>query len=253
VSTPDQFAIITPVSRLLGSTDLARTSAFYRDVLGFEVFQSDGESNSVEVVSGKARIRFGAHDYAPNEWDGPRPLGSSIVFFETDHVEAMHKAVRARGGNPSELEKANAIKMQMFEIRDPDGHALWFGQSYAGPDHQPPRGLLERIMPELPLTDVSAGVVHYRDVLGFQVNYQQADLAVMDRDDVRLLLIARTDRHKGISSACVYVHDADALYAELRRKGANLQGEPISQPWGLREFRVLDLEGNQISFSQPFE
>lgn len=29
--------------------------------------------------------------------------------------------------------------------------------------------------------------------------------------------------------------------------------EPISQPWGLRELRVLDIEANQITFGQPFE
>jgi hypothetical protein len=51
----------------------------------------------------------------------------------------------------------------------------------------------------------------------------------------------------------VYVYDADALHAELRAKGANVPSEPISQPWGLREFRVLDIEGNQITFGQPFE
>jgi uncharacterized glyoxalase superfamily protein PhnB len=75
----------------------------------------------------------------------------------------------------------------------------------------------------------------------------------MDRDRVRLLLIARTDRHTGIGSAYVYVDDADALYADLRAKGADVQGEPVSQPWGLREFLVLDLEGNRITFGQPFE
>ena len=75
----------------------------------------------------------------------------------------------------------------------------------------------------------------------------------MDRDDVRLLLIARTERHKGIGSAYVYVENADALCAELRNKGANVQGEPVSQPWGLREFRVWDPEGNEIAFGQPFE
>jgi uncharacterized glyoxalase superfamily protein PhnB len=35
--------------------------------------------------------------------------------------------------------------------------------------------------------------------------------------------------------------------------GANVQGEPVSQPWGLREFTVLDLEGNRLSFAQTFE
>lgn len=47
--------------------------------------------------------------------------------------------------------------------------------------------------------------------------------------------------------------DADALYAELRAKGANLQGEPVSHPWGLRDFGVTDLERNRITFGQPFE
>jgi uncharacterized glyoxalase superfamily protein PhnB len=116
-----------------------------------------------------------------------------------------------------------------------------------------PRRMLKKIMPEFPLKDVAAGVAHYRNVLGFSVNYQQHDIAVMDRDAVRLLLIDRTERHNGIASCYVYVHDADAIHAELVAKGANVQGEPISRPWGLREFRVLDLEGNQFTFGQPFE
>lgn len=113
--------------------------------------------------------------------------------------------------------------------------------------------MLEKIMPEIPLNDVAAGVVHYRDVLGFSVNYQDHNIGVMDRDAVRVLLIARTPRHTGIGSCYVYVENADALHAELVAKGAGVQGEPISRPWGLREFRVLDPEGNQITFGQPFE
>jgi predicted enzyme related to lactoylglutathione lyase len=111
--------------------------------------------------------------------------------------------------------------------------------------------MFTKIMPELPLNDVAAGVVYYRDVLGFQINYQQDDIGVMDRDAVRLLLIARTERHQGIGSAYIYVADADALHAELRANGANVQGEPVSHPWGLRDFRVLDPEGNQLTFGQP--
>lgn len=111
--------------------------------------------------------------------------------------------------------------------------------------------MLRKIMPELPLQDVSAGVAYYRDVLGFGINYQQEDLGVLDRDAVRVLLIARTTRHTGIGSAYVYVDDADALHAELRGRGARVEGDPVSHPWGLRDFRVLDPEGNQITFGQP--
>src|SRR5712692_6193367 len=124
-------AITAPVMRFIGVADAARSSVFYQDVLGFDVGEQEG---AIEAVYGPARIRFGTQDYAPDNRDEPRPRGSAMLFLETDDVAAMHAAIRARGGKPSELEKVNWIKMRMFEIRDPDGHALWFGQSYNQPD-----------------------------------------------------------------------------------------------------------------------
>jgi predicted enzyme related to lactoylglutathione lyase len=175
------------------------------------------------------------------------------VFFETDNVEGMHSAIRRRGGEPSDLEKVNWIKARVFEIRDPDGHILWFGQSYHADSSTGPGRMMNRVMPELPLGDVPAGVRHYKDVLGFEVNYEQEDIGVLDRDEVRILLVARTQHHSGIGSAYFYVRDVDALYSELLEKGADVQGEPISQPWGLREFSVLDVERNRLTFGQTFE
>ena len=111
----------------------------------------------------------------------------------------------------------------------------------------------EKIMPEFPLADVAAGVAYYRDVLGFSVNYQMEGFAVMDRDRARILLISKAGEHKGIVSCYVYVADADGLHAELTRKGANVEAAPVGRPWGLREFRVFDPEGNIVTFGQPFE
>ena len=108
-------------------------------------------------------------------------------------------------------------------------------------------------MPEFPVSDVPSGVDYYSNTLGSSVNYAQSDLAVLDRDDVRLFLVARSEQHKGFGSAYAYVHDADAQHEELRKRGANVQGTPVSQPWELREFRVLYIEGNQITFGEPFE
>ena len=109
------------------------------------------------------------------------------------------------------------------------------------------------LRPVLPLDNVAAGIAHYRDVLGFKINYAQDDLGVMDRDDVTLLLIQRSERYKGIGGAEFYIDNADALHAELRSKGANVQGEPVSHPWGIRDFRVLDPEGNELIFAETFE
>jgi catechol 2,3-dioxygenase-like lactoylglutathione lyase family enzyme len=244
--------ITSPVSRHLGTSDVARATAFWRDVLGFDV-RGSHDTGVTDLVSGAARVRLGTRDWAPDFSDEGRAPGSAIVFFETDNAEALRSAITERGGHPSPLENVNWIKMRVFEVRDPDGHALWFGQSYHVDSPEAPKPMVQKVMPELPLADVPAGVRHYRDVLGFSVNYAQDDIGVMDRDEARVLLITRTSSHSGIGSAYFYVRDADALYTELLGRGADLQSTPISQPWGLREFSVLDLERNRLTFGQTFE
>ena len=255
-STPPHLPAITaPVSRSFGVADKARSIAFYRDVLGFEVQpgRRDGASTDVELVHGPARIQLGVHDTAVDGTGQDRARGAAILFLQTEDVSAMRAAVLANGGNPSGVERVNWIKMRMFEVRDPDGHTLWFGQSFQEPDLPAPPPMLRKALPELPLNDVAAGVAYYRDVLGFSVNYAQPDLGVMDRDAVTVVLIARTARHPGIGSCYVYIRDADALHAELKTNGANVLDDPVSRPWGLREFHVLDLEGNRLTFGQTFE
>ena len=239
-----RVSITAPVSREVVVSDLERSTCFYRDALGFDVRAGSGP-RTLEAVRGPARVGLVLGDGAGAD--------RRMLFFQTDDVAAMHAAMASAGANPSALENVNWIKMRMFEVRDPDGHVLWFGASFAEPNKPVSARMLRTIMPELPLSDVPAGVAYYRDVLGFSVNYAQHDIGVMDRDKTRLLLVARTPRHTGIGSCYFYVNDVDALHAELVAKGAHVQGEPVSQPWGLREFRVLDLEGNQLSFAQTFE
>jgi len=249
--------IASPVMRFLPVGDVNRSIAFYRDVLGFEVKkQEDG----VEAMLGPARIRFGKEGYDPGDYElkTSRPPGSAILFLQADDVAATHAAIRSRGGSPSDIERVNWIKMRMFEIRDPDGNVLWFGQSYHKNQDSPSRRDAQRqglrqALPALPFDNVPAAVTYYREVLGFHINYQQADLGVMDRDAITILLIARTADYKGIGSFSVYVSDADALYDEFSGKGAKILGPPVSRPWGLRDFTVIDPEGNRITFAQTFE
>lgn len=238
--------IIAPVSRHLDVADIVRSVTFYRDLIGFDV-RTLRAGEPPELTLGPARITLGKR--SPGSTSAQR----SILFFETDDVAATFDILAARGAKPTVPEDVNWIKMRMIEVRDPDGNTLWFGNGFGGPNkavHQPQ---LRRVMPELPLSDVAAGIAHYRDVLGFEINYQQDNLGVMDRDGMRLLLIARSSQHTGIGSCSFYVNDADALHAELVTKGANVQGTPVSHPWGLREFTVLDPEGNRLSFAQTFE
>lgn len=249
--------IASPAVRYIAVSDLERSVSFYRDVLGFHVTKHEDHA---EAVLGPVRIRLGNVGYSAADWSfaHPRPAGSAIVFLEAGDVAATHAELCNRGAAPSDIEKVNWIKMQMFEIRDPDGNVVWFGQSYhEQPDNPSRRKLqphgLRKALPELPFDDVPAAVAYYRDILGFKINYQQDDLGVMYRDAITILLIRRTEQHKGIGSFEVYVEDADALYEELCSKGAKIDGPPVSHPWGLRDFRVFDLEGNRITLAQTFE
>jgi catechol 2,3-dioxygenase-like lactoylglutathione lyase family enzyme len=250
-------AITAPLSRFLAVADLERSIGFYHDVLGFEMrpVERDAQFPALaELGRGPARIQLGTMESALDSTGESRPRGSAILFLETDDVAGLRAAIMARGGSPSELEKVNWIKMRMFEIRDPDGHTLWFGQSFQEPDvAKDSFRQIRQLLPELPLSNVPAGVEYYQNVLGFRINFAGDDFGVMDRDDVTLILIPRTELHTGIGSCYAYVRDVDALHAELLGRGARVQGEPISHPWGLRDFQVLDLEGNRITLGQPFE
>jgi catechol 2,3-dioxygenase-like lactoylglutathione lyase family enzyme len=236
------------VSRQLAVADLARSEAFYQDVLGFQ------SAGSGTVVLGPARIDLVAADSAPDSRGTPRPRGSAIVFLLTNDAAGLRDAIAVRGGAPGSVERVNWLKLLAFEVRDPDGHRLWFGESYHFPDapEDPSRQLL-RALPALPVSDVPAAIAHYRDVLGFRINYAQDDLGVMDRDDITVLLVPRKEAQQAAGACEFYVRDADALHAELAAKGARVQEAPVSRPWGLRDFRVLDPDGNALTFAQPFE
>ena len=69
-----------------------------------------------------------------------------------------------------------------------------------------------------------AGVKYYCDVLGFHINYAQHDLGVMDRDDVTVLLIAKTEEHTGIGSCYIYVNDADCASRRTGFAGSERSG-----------------------------
>jgi len=53
------------------------------------------------------------------------------------------------------------------------------------------------------------------------------------------------------SGLVVYVDDVDAHYARARAAGATLDGAPVDQPYGQREYGARDLEGHRWWFATP--
>ena len=127
--------IVSQVLPQLGVIDAARSVAFYRDVLGFKVnweHHEGGKTGVAELQLGAAKLQVGQHDGVKDTPEQRSARHATILFFETDDVEALHVDVRARGGKASDIAEVDYwMRMRIFEISDPDGHELWFGQRVA--------------------------------------------------------------------------------------------------------------------------
>ena len=103
------------------------------------------------------------------------------------------------------------------------------------------------------VSNIAPSIEHYRDVLGFTVTFRYGDptfYACLCRDEVALHLLAahRTHRLPGNGGICVFVRDVDAVHAELVSRGANVVKPPQDYDYGMRDFDVTDLDGNQLTF-----
>ena len=61
--------------------------------------------------------------------------------------------------------------------------------------------------------------------------------------------------HDPALSGALYlnVDDADALFAEAKANGATFEQEPTTQPYGMRDFSLVDPNGYLLIFGSPVE
>jgi predicted enzyme related to lactoylglutathione lyase len=107
------------------------------------------------------------------------------------------------------------------------------------------RTSLDVPVPELPVSDVERAQRHYRDVLGFDVNWLYPDktIGAVSRGNFAIFFRKRTPPFEP-AVHWIFAPDIDATYHELKLSGANIV-EP-TKPWGLRPFTVEDLDGNRF-------
>lgn len=130
---------------------------------------------------------------------------------------------------------------------------------------------LTRTIPALPVQDAVTAARFYSERLGFTVHHEDDGFALQRRDDAELHLWGASDVSwrgrddlaarpvvsgaesfiAGTASCRVHCDDVDALYAEMAAAGV-LHGVSGSGPqetdYGTREFHVLDLDGNLLTF-----
>jgi hypothetical protein len=115
--------------------------------------------------------------------------------------------------------------------------------------------------PCLLVRDVVASAEHYRDCLGFGYDKFYGDppgFCICHRDGFYLMLAQAAQEHIKpywqirdlMWNAYFWVDDADALYEDLKARGAKMDYGPCTQPYNVREFGIQDLDGYDIGFRQ---
>lgn len=119
----------------------------------------------------------------------------------------------------------------------------------------PSRAQLERAIPVLASLDLEATQRFYVDKLGFSAVAQYPDYGIVERDGVQIHFWLTDDVDIPKATSCrVDVGGVDELYEEMNASGVVHPNGPLTdQPWGLREFAVLDGDGNMITFGQRMD
>jgi uncharacterized glyoxalase superfamily protein PhnB len=107
------------------------------------------------------------------------------------------------------------------------------------------------IAPSLPVADVAAAAVYYRDKLGFTIRPVMPDSAdywvIAERGPVEIHLVPK-DWPSGF---LILIDNVDQMVAELMARGAQCESGPENQQYDMRNFTVSDPDGHQILFWQP--
>lgn len=120
---------------------------------------------------------------------------------------------------------------------------------------------LKQSHPIFLVKDVVKSAEYYRDVLGFRFDRYWGEppcFCIVWRDAVEIFLkqpecpeqaAIQPNGSGGAWDAYINVDSADALFEELRAKGATIVREPDDTVYEMREFEVRDPDGHLLCFA----
>jgi len=107
-------------------SDLHKSLAFYRDVLGFtprERWEKDGVLQGIELVAGSVVFWLGQDDWKKGR-DRVKGLGFRMYCATSQDIDALAARVRAGGGTIVDEPKDEPWGGRAFGVRDPDGFTI---------------------------------------------------------------------------------------------------------------------------------
>lgn len=111
---------------------------------------------------------------------------------------------------------------------------------------------MQKVYPTLRITDYEKSKSFYVDGLGFQIEREHRFaphlpvFMTINRDGLSLYLTQHAGDCQPGGLVFLYVEDVDAWYAELTSKGVKAESPPQDFEGRLRDFRVIDPDGNKL-------
>jgi uncharacterized glyoxalase superfamily protein PhnB len=110
----------------------------------------------------------------------------------------------------------------------------------------------------LAVRNLRASTQFYMDVLGFQRDFgdESGVWSFLSRDSFKVMLgecpddIPASELGSHSYVAYVTVEGIDALHQEIAGRSAEVDPEPATEPWGMREFGVRTPDGHRIRFGE---
>jgi len=126
------------------------------------------------------------------------------------------------------------------------------------------RPSLQAISPSFIVSDVDQTIAFYRDMLGFEVRFQEPAqdpfFAIIGRDGAQIFIkaergispVPNSTRHPHLRlDAFVYAADPDAVAADFAARGASFSVPLMDTHDGLRGFEIRDPDGYVLFFGRP--
>jgi predicted lactoylglutathione lyase len=116
-------------------------------------------------------------------------------------------------------------------------------------------------VPEIPVSSVVKAADYYVDVLGFSFDWgdDEGGIGGISQGDCRMFLTNAPFRaaHGLNSPVIVWLNlssklEVDELFERWSNRGAKVIEAVEDKPWNLREFRVVDPDGNQLRVFYDF-
>lgn len=118
------------------------------------------------------------------------------------------------------------------------------------------RAELRAVAPVLTSYNIDATEAFYVNKLGFStvVKFNDTGYLIVTRDavDLHFVYIEGGSPDMTMTECYINVTGIDAFYAQADRAGVvHPNGHLIDQPWGMREFVILDADGNGLRIGEP--